>query len=370
MITEYVDNVELKRLIQDKMIIPENIRYFYKKRGIVLPSTRIDDMADQVYPLFLGIEELQELQDMMYSSGAYIQSAAFELKVNAEAAIPDDELLTVLIESISDSMRWPNYHYRPSRPTIVDDNSIYFTLSYEKNNRGKNRLSAKETRDIRVNLRKHASGHVFVDVRQTASGDAIKVANYLYDLSRKDCVRADAPGAFWIMAIDLEKLSIKNRVEFFDGLASQMYEEWKLLTITGISIKRGSQDDEDDEYMITDLDEESDDLAGINHAVLNGQALRTNAFVNSCITKNFFITSMKYRYKMLNDPTEFIVSVSSKKQHLHIDIVKTYREEDGKMIIWPFPKELQDSIVKSFQEKGKEVYQRLREAQAAAAQRN
>ena len=369
MITEFVDSVELKRLIQDKLLTPENVRYFYKKRGILLLSTKIDDMASQVYTILLGVEELHELQDMMYTSGAYVQSAAFEIKVNDAVDIPAQSFLDVVIDDISDSMSWPDYPYRAGRPTIVNENNVHFTLSYEKNNRGKNRLNAKETRDIRVNLRKQTDGRIFVDVRQTASGDALKVAQYLEALSRKDCARPDEPCTFWVMPIDLEGLTVKNRVDFFDRIASQAYSEWNLVTITGISIKRGSQDDDEDEdedaEQIQEIDEDSDDLAGINQAVLNGQALRNNTFVNSCIKKNFFITSMKYRYRMKNDPSEFIVSVSSKKKHLHIDIVKSYREDDEKMSLCPYSKELQDSIVQVFQAKARDIYRELLRTQAA-----
>ena len=71
------------------------------------------------------------------------------------------------------------------------------------------------------------------------------------------------------------------------------------------------------------------------------------------------------KYRMKNDPSEFIVSVSSKKKHLHIDIVKSYREDDEKMSLCPYSKELQDSIVQVFQAKARDIYRELLRTQAA-----
>lgn len=362
MINEYVDCVELKRLFQDKILKPESIRFYYKKRGILLPSSNVDDMAEQVYTILLGTEDLEELQEYMNSDGNYIQSAIFEIR---DLRGESEDFLDAIADDVVASMRWPTYFCRPTRPNRIDENSLRFTISYDKINRGSNKLNAKEHREINIGLRRLDDGKVLVDVRQTSPSDMSKVTKYFMDLSKRSNANVDDEETFKLLPINIEGLTVKSRVDFFDRIASTRSKEWTLKTITGITIKRASsteedaEDDEDNDDLGEELTADVGDLAGINQAILHGQALRNNGFVNSSIEQNFYISSMKYRFKMIGDATEFVILISCKKRNLHIDIVNTYRDDNGKMLVSPYSKDDQDAIVKSFQELGRIIYNEL-----------
>lgn len=364
MINEYVDCGELKRLFCDKLIKPEIIRLFYKKRGIMLPSSNVNDMANQVDTLFLGIEDLEELQDFMNSDGTYIQSAVFQIKkLNGDS----DNFLDTLIDDVIASMRWTTYSCRATRPNRVGNDALHFSIIYDKVKPGSNKLNAKEQREIDIDLRRIEDDKFLVDVRQTSSGDVSKVVKYFTDLSKMHNVSVDDVETFKILPLNIEGLTVKSRIDFFDRIASNVSKEWTLKTITGITIKRPSLVDEDDdeaEDLGEEITEESGDLAGINQAILNGQALRSNGFVEASIKQNFYISSMKYRFKMTGDATEFVVSISCKKKNLHVDIVKSYRDDDGKMLVCPYSKNDQDAIVKNFQELSRTIYNELWKKQA------
>lgn len=297
MINEYVDNVELKRLFEDKLLTPENTRYFYKKRGILMASQKPDDLADQAYTIFLGTTDIQELQDMMNVDGSYIQSAVFQLE---STAYSPDSFIEELVDDISASKRWPDYKYTISTPTKTTDDEVTFSLQYEKVNRGSNRFQACETKRINVNLRRSDKERLLVDVRQSTTGDATKVIAYLKDLAHASSASVDDPDKFMIDFLSLEALTSRHRVDFFDKFAAEQFEDWSLKTINGISIKRGKNSENGDEEEDTEdsgeqeITGESNDLAGINQAILNGQALRSNKFVNTCIEQGFYISSMKY----------------------------------------------------------------------------
>ncbi len=119
-------------------------------------------------------------------------------------------------------------------------------------------------------------------------------------------------------------LSTKNKVEFFDRIAAYSFKLWKLKTITGITVKQGLMDENDDEddIMLEDNDETST-LTGISQAVLNGNGLRANEFVQESINKGYFIAAMRYRYEHKTDVTEFAVVINFKNQDLRVDIDKT-----------------------------------------------
>ena len=79
-------------------------------------------------------------------------------------------------------------------------------------------------------------------------------------------------------------------------------------------------------------------LTGISQAVLNGNGLRSNEFVQESIEKGYYITAMKYRYEHRMDMTEFAVVLSFKNKDLRVDIDKTYYEDDGKIYVQPLIK--------------------------------
>jgi len=138
-----------------------------------------------------------------------------------------------------------------------------------------------------------------------------------------------------------------------------------LKTITGITVKKlsTSEDEVEEEISADEQEQPVGTLAGINQAVLHGNGLRSNEFVQTCLNQGFEITSMKYRYESKQEATEFVVSVNSKNEDLRIDIDKSYAEEDGRLYHQPLPKSDQDEIIHAVQTEANNIYDILREKQ-------
>ena len=100
-------------------------------------------------------------------------------------------------------------------------------------------------------------------------------------------------------------------------------------------------------------------LTGISQAVLNGNGLRSNEFVQESIEKGYYITAMKYRYEHRMDMTEFAVVLSFKNKDLRVDIDKTYYEDDGKIYVQPLIKSEQDEIIVEFQDVAYRVFNEI-----------
>lgn len=155
-------------------------------------------------------------------------------------------------------------------------------------------------------------------------------------------------------------LSNKNKVEFFDRIAAYTFKLWQLKTITGITVKQGlSDEDDEDEEVVVEENEGASTLTGISQAVLNGNGLRSNEFVQESIEKGYYITAMKYRYEHRMDMTEFAVVLSFKNKDLRVDIDKTYYEDDGKIYVQPLIKSEQDEIIVEFQDVAYRVFNEL-----------
>ena len=165
-------------------------------------------------------------------------------------------------------------------------------------------------------------------------------------------------------------LTTKNKVEFFDRTAAYAFNLWHLKTITGITVKQGRLDENEDEEEVVVEEEDSSTLTGISQAVLNGSGLRTNEFVQESIKKGYYISAMKYRYEHKMDTIEFAIILSFKNQDLRVDIDKTYNEDEGKIYVQPLVKSEQNEIVIEFQNVANKIFDELIKEQSKESNSN
>ena len=169
--------------------------------------------------------------------------------------------------------------------------------------------------------------------------------------------------------VNLELLSDKNKVAFFDQISSYSFSNWRLRTVTGITVKKTNySDDEESDEEIADEDGVTGTLAGISQAVLNGSGLRSNEFVQNSLQQGYYISSMKFRYTCIQEAGEFVISISSKGEDLRVDIEKSFCDEDGRLFVQPFPKNQQDEIIQVFQEAANKVFYTLIASQKKEAE--
>lgn len=232
-------------------------------------------------------------------------------------------------------------------------------MSYKRKLPGKNKLIQEETRHIKVIIRKKNPSEVSIDIRQPSAFDAQKVLDLL-----KEMTEVNENSEVFLTHLNMSLLTEKNKVDFFDKLSLYPFKDWRLKTVTGLTVRKPDildDDDLDDET----IDDESpaEALAVINQAVLNGSGLRSNEFVQKSLEQGYYISSMKYRYLCIQEAGEFIVSINSKGENLRVDIDKSYYDEDGRMCVQPFPKNQQDEIIRNFQEACNRIFYELIEKQ-------
>ena len=142
-------------------------------------------------------------------------------------------------------------------------------------------------------------------------------------------------------------------------------------TVVGITVKKATSSEDDIEEEDSENDEStSGTLAGISQAVLNGSGLRSNEFVQNSIQQGYYISSMKYRYVCTQEAGEFVVAINSKGENLRVDIEKSFSDDDGKLYVQPFPKELQDEIIRAFQKAANTIFYSLIEEQKQVSVNN
>ena len=353
MVTEYVDCTELKRLIEDKKLKPATLKYYLRKKGIVFTASNAEQFAEQVYTIFLGAGEINEIRDMMANETNYEKSLVMNLVLKQDS---EEDIVDVLMDEMNKQKSVKTEDYILEQPVRTEDGS-YIHLCYTRKLPGRNKLLEYEKRFLRLNIRKISQYEVVVDVRQQSSIDSKNAIKFIEKISKSESL-------LHLRHINLELLSSKNKVEFFDRIAAYTFDMWRLKTITGITVRQGVFDeDEEDGDLLIDENDESSTLSGISQAVLNGSGLRSNEFVQESINRGYYISAMRYRYEHKVDTTEFAVVLSFKNQDLRVDIDKTYLEDEGRIYVQPFIKSEQNDIVVSFQNAAYQIFGELLEEQ-------
>lgn len=137
MISKYVDNRELKKVIEDGKIKPFKIKSVLKGQGILLTSNNSDKIAEQVYPIFWGCEDIENMSSSMDDASNYIKSSLIVMNIKS-----DDEIMDVAEEFFS------NAEYRNTRYSLVaiermPDEKIHLKLKYYSSKPGRMELISK-----------------------------------------------------------------------------------------------------------------------------------------------------------------------------------------------------------------------------------
>ena len=352
MIDEYVDCVEIKRLIEESKIKSTVVRKFYQKQGILLNFAKPDLLARKVFTTFLGCNSIEKLRQVIISDVNYEKSVVIKLVCDKQK----EDCSTTAIEYIVDELQRCKTEGVDGliidRPVLYDE-GLKFSVSYDKKVPGRNRLIQNERRSIAINIRTVGCNALLVDIRQKSSDDYKKILDLF------NAIRNEDGGDY---NVDISHLNIKvlpqqDRVTFFDKIGSEDDPRWRLKTISGITVKKHCDGGND----ISDEEEHDSEqfLGGITQAILNGAGLRTNSFVQQCLQKGFDVVAMKYRFESKSCDFDFIIDINAKNEDLHISVEKSFSMMDGRYYVQPLEKDLQDEIVRDFQSKAINIFSEI-----------
>lgn len=355
MITEYVDCAELKRLIEDKKLKTSPLRFYLRRKGIIITASNAENFAEQFYTIFLGCGEIEELRELIINDGNYEKSLMLKIEIKN---LGDDENITDVIADEINRLRTTKMDDFSVDSCVLEGDTVQIKFSYTRRLPGRNKLIEDEKRYLQMNIRKTAKKQAIVDIRQQSSIDSSSAIHFLEKIT-------SANTELGLKHINLEMLTDKHKIDFFDKIAAFNFNAWHLDTITGITVKRGSLDDsENADFEVKEEIEGADEaeaatLTGISQAILNGKGLRSNEFVQNSLRQGYYISAMKYRYEFKADPAAFIITLGFKGSDVKIEIEKTYYEEDEKLYIQPMLHTEQNEIILEFQKAVAETFDKL-----------
>lgn len=357
MVSKYIDNKELKRVIEDGKLKPFRIRKILKDQGIILASNNPEQIAEQVYPILWGSYDIEKLGQSLDDGSNYIKSSVVEVEIKKSDNIIDE------LEDFFSNASFGMTRYGLSAVSRVDADQLVVKLRYSINRPGRNEFISTQYKNTDIIVRKVSGEKAIIDVRQASTTEMKEINKFLEEATKKDT-------AVHTHHITLQVLTNENRIAFFDEFIKRNFTDWRFETVTKVELKRyeGSEDDETKE-----LDEEESsalsNLQGITSAILNGTSIRNNSFVQECLQNDFYITTMGYKFESLSDLREVVVEVNFKYDDLKIDICKTYEydsDSDG-LRLHPAMLDIQEGILKMFQEAAYEQYIEILERQKQKA---
>ena len=356
MVSKYIDNKELKRVIEDGKLKPFRIRKIFKEQGIVLTSTNPEQIAQQIYPILWGSYDIEKLSQSIDDSGNYIKSSVMEIGIKESDNIMDE------LEDFFGNASFGMTRYKLSGINRISDNQLAIKLRYSVIRPGRNEFISTQYKNTDIIITKTSEEKALIDVRQASSSEMKEINKFLEKATQKD-------SSVYTTHISLQVLTNENRVAFFDEFVKKKFSEWRFVTVTKVELKKyEGLDDETKE-----LDEEEDSslasLRGITSAILNGTSIRNNSFVQECLKNDFYISTMGYKFESISELREVVIEVYFKYDDLKIDICKTYEYDSdvNDLRLHPALLDIQEDILKMFQKEAYEQYMEILERQKMEA---
>ena len=181
MVTNYVDNKELKRVIEDGKLKPFRIRQILKKQGIILTSTNAEQIAEQVYPILWGTDDIEKMSQLIEDGGNHLKSSVFVLTNSDVNNIMDDT-----------EEFFSNISFRETKYSLMaivrDDDNILVKLRYALSRPGRNAFISTQYKETEIKINKMSKCEVLVDIRQASSSEVKDFYKVLEPQIKKNAV--------------------------------------------------------------------------------------------------------------------------------------------------------------------------------------
>lgn len=262
-----------------------NLMNFLHRRGLFYFHVKHDQLAKQLSRLLLEYSSLNELRRMAHNQTSKSILTGFSLTSNESF-----DFDAIYNEVRNNGMSLGNdYQFKSIVKIPTTTNEVKYTgsIKYKSKKAGKIQFIKEEEHDITFVATKSNDKSWLIEVDGNKSGDGKEVQKVIRKIVKGKNIN--------VSALTLDKLEGKKPTIFFDELAKRgMGDEWTIVDITRITIRRPNidEDDEDDESQV-----EGENLAGIKQAILDGKGLRENKFVKDSEAQGYIFSSMSYRFR-------------------------------------------------------------------------
>jgi len=282
----YPTNYELKEVLSS-ITNRGFLNEFAQQKGIFITHVDTDTLAQEVSNLFLDNEDLEAIRKESYQSNSNHALSGFVVKSTDKKFD-----LKTNYQTIFDQAKF-KFHQKPTQLVKIKDTNIYRgSIEYVKKKAGRIEFLQDEVSQFEFYMEEVGPGAWRVEVDGTRSTDSKELRDLIDEVITKDTE---------VLILDQALLNTESSILFFDRLANEgMAANYNFKTITHLSIKRGSVDDNEDGEE-TDV-VNSEDLVGITQAILKGENLRENQFVKQSVKSGYRFNAMTYEFAHKTEP--------------------------------------------------------------------
>lgn len=350
-IQKFLNPIDFKKVIDDKIINSVNMKYLLKQRGILPICSSTSDLSELVYKMLFGSKFIEIINEQLDAEQNNMKSTVLIIKpkkdVSSEDYLQDIADEFIKIKSI------PNTPYRIEELyKHQDENKVSLTYSYDKQQKGK--ISLIDTKKINLDVAITPINDKFkINIRH----EGMSESKHFVDFIDKFMNNPDSKSSFQLFRVQLESLKSQNKVEFFDRLGKFKYNNWNIIDITNIAL---SKKDAIENFDSDENENLKEALEGISSAILSGAGLRQNSFVENCMHNGYIFLSMRFKMEHKTQPVVLEIDISFKQKDLKIIINKASDiNEDGKLERRIMSRQEQNEYINYFQDVAYNIYSEL-----------
>lgn len=329
---EYPSDSDYRIFVEEKFGRDKTQKFLKQRKNFLVHAHTKSDVADVSRRILFGLEDAEYLKEGLLSQNQPEKSTALTFKSDAT----DEELSadlsraqaneTVFNENKNLRVADTNHtedeleveleyiHRRESQRALMDSNDKTTTITIEE-------TGEENVRKVSQDYRTYDEFNAVKDFFEGWNNE--RISNDEEPVERGDII--------------LRRLRLEDRVEFFNDILSANPANWRFEDAVKMGISQGEQtsemfeDAEDEEDIQEELDE---NLRGITGAVLSGEGLRTNGFVQKCIDNGYFFESGRLLFVNTDIAEQVEISIEFKqkpKETFDISIETEYETtEEGR----------------------------------------
>jgi hypothetical protein len=342
-IQNYPKKGHVKRVIRDHITSSDAINYF-KGKGIIICAQRKEDLAEIGAQFYFNRSDYIQLKERLEAELNYKKSSRINIKKEQFEGL-EEALIALNNKPMKDEDN--------TRVNVIRTNEghLKFEITYSEHKPSLIDLLDVTQRKIEVQVNEHEDSYS-LDFNHNGPTDFRKIKEVLGYL--KDELK-DTELQFY--EISLNELTKENKIKLFEEFFRFEHEEWKLVEIIKLKVKRDSI-----EEIVA-----SDQLKGINSAVLDGKNLFENTFVKSTLDSGFYFSMATMRLDHREKPEfiDLVIDFKSRPEMCEVRLESSgeYAEDEGeiKEIKKVLPFEVQEELLYNFKNTLSVIFTELKE---------
>lgn len=312
MLDEYPSDSDYRVIVEEKFGRDKMQQFLKENKKLLVHTDTTEDVADISRRIFFGFDDTDALKSGVLRRNNQEKSSAYLIKSEATNKELEEDLQRAANRNIIFDK---NKNLAVERSKQLKE-GFEITLSYTHKRTIQRNLLNKNEKKTTLRVENTGEEGVRKVTQDYQKYDEFNAMKGFFEGWKKELVAQDKP-TIYPEGINLKRLDVESRVQLFTRLFTEHPGDWRF----DQAIEIGLEQSEQPEAMFEEMEEEADleeeldeNLRGITDAVLRGENLRSNEFVQKCINSRYYFKSAQLRFSNTNSPKEVEIGLEFKEK--------------------------------------------------------